>query len=313
MEYAVETNGLVKVYPGGVRALDGVDLRVPEGVVFGLFGHNGAGKTTLLSILIGLVRPTRGTVRVLGIDAVKNSIEVRKRTSVMPEGFGFYEDMSGLSNLVFLAMLDGFDKREAERKATEVIEKVGLSQVAKRKVSEYSRGMKQRLCLAQALLKEADLYLLDEPTAGLDPEGAKMFRELVLELAKEGKTVIISTHLLQEVGSVCSHAAIIRRGKILAQGSFEEIASEIGKSRGYEYEVHVRGDPEALASVLKDADWVVSTSIDKYASKVRVLVNRKADEEIIRLARDAGLEVLSIKLLPADWSEVFDMLHREGV
>ena len=310
MELVVEAEKLVKVYPGGVRALDGVDLRVPRGTVFGLFGHNGAGKTTLLSILIGLVTPTSGSVKVLGIDAVKNSVEVRRRTSVVPEGFGFYEDLTGLANLVYLARLEGMDKEEAERRAMEALERVGLDREARRKVSEYSRGMKQRLCLAQALLKDADLFLLDEPTAGLDPEGASAFKDLVRELVKEGKTVIISTHLLQEVGEVCSHAAIIRRGRILAQGSFDEIAEGIRKTRGYEYEVYVRGNADILASALEREEWVVRVTPLRMEGRLRVLVKREAGEDIMEMARRVGVGVMSIKVLPSDWSEVFDILHR---
>ena len=310
MELVVEAEKLVKVYPGGVRALDGVDLRVPRGTVFGLFGHNGAGKTTLLSILIGLVTPTSGSVKVLGIDAVKNSVEVRRRTSVVPEGFGFYEDLTGLANLVYLARLEGMDKEEAERRAMEALERVGLDREARRKVSEYSRGMKQRLCLAQALLKDADLFLLDEPTAGLDPEGASAFKDLVRELVKEGKTVIISTHLLQEVGGVCNHAAIIRRGRILAQGSFDEIAEEIRKTRGYEYEVYVRGNADILASALEREEWVVRVTPLRMEGRLRVLVKREAGEDIMEMARRVGVGVMSIKVLPSDWSEVFDILHR---
>lgn len=312
MEFAVETEKLVKVYPGGVKALDGVDLRVPSGTVFGLFGHNGAGKTTLLSILIGLVTPTSGSVRVLGIDAVKNSIEVRRRTSVVPEGFGFYEDLTGITNLVYLARLEGMDKETAERRAMEALERVGLDRDAKRKVSEYSRGMKQRLCLAQALLKDADLYLLDEPTAGLDPEGASAFKDLVRGLVKEGRTVVISTHLLQEVGEVCSHAAIIRRGRILAQGSFDEITEEIRRSRGYEYEVYVRGSADVLASALEGEEWVVKVTSLGTEGRLRVLVRGEAGEDIMEVAKRVGVGVLSIKVLPSNWSEVFEILHRGG-
>lgn len=307
VEYAVETVGLVKVYPGGVRALDGVDLRVPRGVAFGLFGHNGAGKTTLLSILIGLIRPTSGTARVLGVDVLSNSLEVRRRTRVVPERFGFYDNMSGLGNLVFLAMLDGFERAEAERRAAEALERVGLSEAARRKVGEYSRGMRQRLCIAQALLREGELYIFDEPTLGLDPDGAKMFRGLVSDLVKAGKTVIISTHLLQEVGGLCSHAAVIRKGRVLAQGSFDEVADAVRERRGYEYEVRVRGDAARLAEALKGEPSVVK--VDASADRLRVLSKGRIDEEIAVAARRAGLEVLSLRLLPSDWGEVFEALH----
>jgi len=309
LEYVVETENLVKVYPGDVKALDGVSLRVPKGVVFGLFGHNGAGKTTLLSILVGLVKPTSGLARVLGLDVLKESVEIRRRTSVMPEGYGFYEDMSGLANLVFLARLEGFDKEEARERAREAIKLVGLEDVAGKKVKSYSRGMKQRLCLAQAFLKDSDLYLLDEPTAGLDPEGASMFKELITSLVKQGKTVIISTHLLQEVGGICSHAAIIRRGKILSQGEFGEIAERVRRVKGYIYEVSAEGALDKFAKLLRKEDWVSETTVVGRKRIVKVVTSREAGGDIMELAGRAGMKVLYIKLLPSNWSEIFQALH----
>ena len=308
MGYAIEVEKLVKVYPGGTRALDGVDLRVPEGVVFGLFGHNGAGKTTLLSILIGLITPTSGTARVLGFDAVRESVEIRRRTSVVPEGFGFYEDMTGLANLVYLARLEGMDKSEAERRAMEALETVGLSHAACMKVGEYSRGMKQRLCIAQALLKDADLYLMDEPTAGLDPEGTAEFRKLVRDMASEGKTVVISTHLLREVGEVCTHGAVIKKGKILAQGSLADITERIRRERGHEYLVTVAGDPAPLAAALKGREWVLE--VERRPNGLRVLTRGEAAGDITDVAKRVGLTVLSVRVVPSDWNEVFEILHQ---
>ncbi|MEM2621145.1 MAG: ABC transporter ATP-binding protein, partial [Thermofilaceae archaeon] len=196
VEYVVETEGLVKIYrdrSGEVKALDGVDMKVPQGVMFGLFGPNGSGKTTLISILVGLQLPTSGTARVLGFDCIRESIEIRKRLGLLPENYGFYEYMTAYENLEYFGRLDGIAENELKQKIREVLEIVGLNEWANAKVKGFSRGMTQRLALAQALLKDPLLLILDEPTLGLDPQGTAMFKDLMEKLVKNGKTVLIST------------------------------------------------------------------------------------------------------------------------
>jgi len=300
VDLAVETQGLVKVYREGrteVRALDGVDLRVPRGSVFGLFGPNGSGKTTLISILVGLLLPTSGTAKVLGLDAVRQSLEVRRRVGLLPEGFGFYEHMTALENLVFFGMLDGLPEAEARARAQEALELVGLSEWAGTKVSAFSRGMVQRLGIAQALLKDPELLILDEPTVGLDPDGVAQFRLLVRELAGRGKTLIISTHLLQEVGSVCTHAAIIRRGRILVQGSLEELASQVRA-----YEVRVSVGAEALARELGSQSGV--TAWPK-GTAVRVAALRDVEGDVESTAARCGARVEAVVRVSPTWEDVY--------
>jgi ABC-2 type transport system ATP-binding protein len=235
--YAVEARNLVKVYGRGsrrVEALKGVSLRVPRGVVAGLFGHNGAGKTTLFNILVGIILPTSGEARVLGVDPVRESVRVRELVGYMPEGLGFYPDMTGRENLRYLAALDGLPRNKAEERVGEVLELVDLVEVADRRVSTYSRGMLQRLGLAQALLKDPELLLLDEPTLGLDPSGTRDFKAMIERLAGSGKTILISTHLLNELGPLCRYGIVIREGRVLAEGYREEVAKglQLGKSPG---------------------------------------------------------------------------------
>ncbi|MEM4805373.1 MAG: ABC transporter ATP-binding protein [Thermofilaceae archaeon] len=239
-EYVIETENLVKVYRdrgGEVRALDGVSLRVPKGVLFGLFGPNGSGKTTLISILIGLQLPTSGTARVLGFDSVRESIEIRKRVGVLPENYGFYEHMTARENLEYLGKLDGIPRSELKQRINEVLELVGLKNWANAKVKGFSRGMTQRLALAQVLLKDPELLLLDEPTLGLDPQGAALFKRMMEEMVKQGKTILVSTHPLHELGYICTHAALIRAGKILAQESLEEL-SRAYREEGVQLRAH---------------------------------------------------------------------------
>jgi len=276
MDFAIETESLVKVYKDGgaeVRALDGVNMRVPEGSIYGFFGPNGSGKTTLISILIGLLLPTSGGAKVLGRDVVKESVEIRRKVGLLPEGFGLYEHMTALENLTFLGSLDDVPPDRTKARALEVLEAVGLKDRANAKVSAFSRGMKQRLGMAQALLKDPELLLLDEPTAGVDPDGAAEFRSIVREINKEGRTVLMSTHLLHEIGMICTHAAVIREGRLLAQGSVDELSHPVRDARGYTYEIRVRsgGDmllqeirrlPETREAELRDGKLVVVAKSD---------------------------------------------------
>jgi ABC-2 type transport system ATP-binding protein len=249
MDFAIETDNLVKVYGGkkeGVRALNGIDMKVPLGSVYGLFGPNGSGKTTLITILVGLQLPTGGSARVLGHDIIKESVNIRRKVGLLPEGFGFYEHMTALENLTFLGTLDDLPPDKVKGRALEVLESTGLKDKAGAKVSTFSRGMRQRLGVAQALMKNPELLMLDEPTVGIDPEGASEFRDLVRGLNKEGKTVLLSTHLLYEIGMICTHAAMIREGKLLAQGTVDELSRPVRDAKGHAYEIHVKSGGDGL-------------------------------------------------------------------
>ncbi|MEM2058722.1 MAG: ABC transporter ATP-binding protein, partial [Thermoproteota archaeon] len=260
MSLAIETEKLVKIYGNKknmVKALNGIDMKVPKASVFGLFGPNGSGKTTLISILVGLLLPTSGSARVLGFDAARDSVEIRRRVGLLPEGFGFYDHMTALENLVFLATLDGVPPDQREERALEALEKVGLKDRANAKVSTFSRGMRQRLGVAQALLKDPELLIFDEPTVGIDPEGAAEFRNLVRRMNREGRTVLLSTHLLYEVGMICTHAAIIREGRLLVQGSVDELYRSVREAKGFRYEIRVKPGSEMPLQEIRSLPGVI--------------------------------------------------------
>lgn len=304
MDYAIEVEKLVKIYRdrgGEVRALDGVDLRVPKGVLFGLFGPNGSGKTTLISVLVGLQLPTSGSARVLGFDAVRESIEIRKRVGLLPENYGFYEYMTARENLEYLGRLDGIPPSKLKERISEVLELVGLREWANTKVRSFSRGMTQRLALAQALLKDPELLLLDEPTLGLDPQGSAEFKKLMERLVKEGRTILVSTHLLHELGHVCTHAALIHKGRLLAQGSLEELSRSYREKRGYAYELAVMGQVEGLLSELKSVAGVTYVALEN--DKVRVRASRDISAELSVVAGKYGVKYL-VPLAPT-WDELY--------
>ncbi len=207
--------GLVKIHPGPVAALKGIDLDIPEGL-FGLLGPNGAGKSTLMTILAGLVEPTAGSVLLDGIDIVANPAFMRERLGYLPQDFGFYPDLTGRAMLEFLLELKGVRGSRGRRVlAEELLERVNLSSAAKRKVRGYSGGMRQRLGLAQAIAGNPRVLIVDEPTAGLDPEERQRFYRLLAELA-EGRVVLLSTHIVEDVATLCPRLAVIKTGRLMA-------------------------------------------------------------------------------------------------
>ena len=207
--------GLVKVYPGPVAALQGVDLDVPMGM-FGLLGPNGAGKSTLMRILAGLLEPTSGSVRFNGSDVLADPAAVRRTLGYLPQDFGFYPHLSGEQMLRHLLVLKGVTSPGGLKKlTTELLDRVNLSFAAKRAVKSYSGGMRQRLGIAQAIAGDPRLVIVDEPTAGLDPEERHRFYQLLTELA-ENRTVLLSTHIVEDVSVLCPQFAVIRGGRLVA-------------------------------------------------------------------------------------------------
>nr|WP_209068310.1 ABC transporter ATP-binding protein [Arthrobacter pigmenti] len=209
---------------GGRNVVNGIDLAVPRGSVFGFLGPNGSGKTTTIRILLGLASATSGDVRVLDQAIPRALPEVLPRVGALVEGPGFYPFLSGTANLLRLDAADRYVPPATRRRRVErALERVGLSQAARKKVGRYSLGMKQRLGIASALLTHRELIILDEPTNGLDPQGTREVRHLIRSLTEEGTTVFVSSHLLAEVEQICSHAAVLSAGALVAQGSLDDL------------------------------------------------------------------------------------------
>ena len=310
MEYIIETENLTKIYGKGkeaVKALDNVSLKVPKGSICGLLGHNGAGKTTLISLLVGLTLPTSGSGKVLGYDIVKESINIRRKVGLLPEGFGFYDDMSALENLIYLGQLDGLSLKDATLKAKEVLEKIGLSNEMNRKVAAFSRGMKQRLGIAQALLKNPELLILDEPTVGIDPYGAKGFRELITSLSKEGITTMISTHLLHEVGMICDYAIILKRGKLLSYGDLKEMIQKVIDKIGLTYEISIKGNIMDLMEKMKNIEGVRKIYIEDNKLIINTSPNKR--ENILQFLREGGIILEYFNERTIGWEEIFMEIH----
>ncbi|MCC5932105.1 MAG: ABC transporter ATP-binding protein [Cyclobacteriaceae bacterium] len=231
--HAIEIHGLTKKY-GDYKAVDNLNLSLSKGEIFGLLGPNGAGKSTTILMLLGLTEPHDGSLRVFGIDPVRNPVEVKKLVGYLPEDVGFYENMSGLENLIYTAQLNGLGKSEAKVNAEEILKRVGLEEHIHKKAGKYSRGMRQRLGLADVLIKKPHVIILDEPTLGIDPSGIREFLELIVKLSKEeGITVMFSSHHLHQVQKVCDRVGIFVKGKLLAVGDVQSLANQLFSENAY--------------------------------------------------------------------------------
>jgi len=222
----IQTTGLTKRYDHQT-AVDHLDFQVVEGEIFGFLGPNGAGKTTTLLMLLGLSRPSEGTATVCGLDPERKAMEVKKIVGYLPENVGFYGDMDAVQSLRYIAELNRIPGSEAEDRIHEVLKLVGLAENGVKKVSAFSRGMKQRLGVAEVLLKQPKVMFLDEPTLGLDPDGAVRLIELIQSLNQErGITVLLSSHHLQQVQKISHRVGIMIKGRMVAAGSVEALARE---------------------------------------------------------------------------------------
>jgi ABC-type multidrug transport system ATPase subunit len=305
--YAVSTTGLTKRFRSGQVAVDSIDLAVPRGAVYGFLGPNGSGKTTTIRMLLGLVAPTAGEVSLLGGLMPDAGRDVLHRVGALVEGPAFHPYLSGRENLARLDAADATaDPRTSRRRAEEALERVGLSAAAAKRYRQYSLGMKQRLGLAATLLQPRDLLVLDEPTNGLDPQGTREVRTLVRELAADGTTVLVSSHLLAEIEQVCSHVGIMSRGRLLLQGDLAEL-----RARG-----------AATVTVLTSAECVrraaeVLTSLGlagvaATATEVCAALGQHAPEDVAQALVAGAVPLRGLAVRRPSLEDVFVELTGEG-
>ena len=232
----IDVKNLTKKY-GDVAAVDHVTYSIEKSEIFGLLGPNGAGKTTTILMFLGLIRPTEGTAVVNGADIIQNPLLARKNVGLLPENVGFYPNLTAKQNLSFYAELAEVPKETAASRVEKLLGLVGLSENREAKVSTFSRGMRQRLGIAQSLVRDPKILIFDEPTQGIDPEGTRDMRELIRLLSKEqGKTVIFTTHLLHEINRLCDRVAIMKQGAVIALGTIPDLRSQINAQEGEDFE-----------------------------------------------------------------------------
>ncbi|HET9513880.1 MAG TPA: ABC transporter ATP-binding protein [Gemmatimonadales bacterium] len=296
---AIEVTGLTRVF-GANRALDGIDLRVREGIVFGFLGPNGAGKTTTLKILTGLIRPSGGTARIFGRNVADATGESRSELGFLPDVPAFYPWMTATDFLQFAGRLFGLDGAVLNERIQTLLGLAGLTGVTTR-IGGYSRGMKQRLGIAQALINAPRLLLLDEPTSALDPIGRKEVLDLIASL--RGKTtVFFSSHILSDIERVCDEVAILSRGRVAAQAPTEELKARSG---GDVIVVEVAGGVAGLRSALEGAAWLSRIEQDGETLRLTVRDLPEARRAVPRAIASAGLELRRFDTGEATLEEVF--------
>ena len=302
---AITTRGLTKRFPGGQVAVDHVDLQVPLGSVFGFLGPNGSGKTTTIRMLLGLIAPTEGDHDMLGSAMPRGAADVLPRVGALVEGPAFYPYLTGRANLARLDAADRtVDARSSNVRIHEALERVGLAAAAGKKYRNYSLGMRQRLGLAAALLRPRDLLVLDEPTNGLDPQGTREVRTLIRELAADGTTVFLSSHLLTEIEQVCSHVAVMSRGRLISQGTLDALRGAASTRVRV-----VTAQPDEAATVLTGLGLVVAeTGPDHVSATLGETESERVTEALVR----AGVGVRELVVERPDLEDVFVSLTGEG-
>jgi len=310
MSAVVETSNLSKRYHETL-AVNALTLTVQEGEIFGFLGPNGAGKTTTILMLLGLTEPTSGQVAVCGFNPTRESLEVKRRVGYLPENPGFYDDISAKENLLYMARLNRIPEDQARRRTADVLEQVGLADDGRRLVKEYSRGMKQRLGIAEVLVKNPTAIILDEPTLGIDPDGAIRILEIIKNLNRQqGLTVMLSSHQLQQVQEICSRVGIIVKGKLIVQGQMDELGKSILKGRQWNFLLEVRGMADGLERDLQSIAGV--DEIEKRPLGWFLRCTSDVRPEVVDTVRRRGLQLLQLRSEDPTLEEIYLKYFREA-
>jgi ABC-2 type transport system ATP-binding protein len=310
MSAVVETQNLTKRYHDKL-AVNALNLTVQEGEIFGFLGPNGAGKTTTILMLLGLTEATSGRASVCGFDPTRESLEVKRRVGYLPENPGFYEDMSAGENLLYMARLNRIPDDEGRRRTSEVLDQVGLSEDGRRLVREFSRGMKQRLGIAEVLVKKPRAVILDEPTLGIDPDGAIRILELIKGLNRERNlTVMLSSHQLQQVQEICSRVGIIVKGRLIVQGQMDELGRAILKERQWNFLLEVGAGPNGLENDLRAINGV--DEIEKRGHGLFLRCTRDVRAEVVSLLARKKLPLLQLRSEDPTLEEIYLKYFREA-
>jgi ABC-2 type transport system ATP-binding protein len=318
----IELTSLTKKY-GSFTAVDNLSLNIGKGEIFGLLGPNGAGKSTTILMMLGLTDPTSGSVRVCGINSTTNPIEVKRKVGYLPEDVGFYDNYTGLENLLYTAQLNNIPLRKAKQNAEQLLEKVGLTNEAGKKAGKYSRGMRQRLGLADVLIKIPEVIILDEPTLGIDPKGVQEFLELIVGLSKEeGRTVLLSSHHLHQVQEICDRIGIFVSGRLIAEGNIQSLSRKLFSDEPLIIEagvnIYSHEDPGSLSddangSRLKDSIKAIEgvRNIDLVNNVLHIGCVRDATEEIVKAIVLSGTGITFLNKKEYGLNDIYNRYFEE--
>jgi ABC-2 type transport system ATP-binding protein len=303
---AIEVDNLTKLFDD-FTAVDHLDFEVKNGEIFGFLGPNGAGKTTTVRMLTGIIKPSSGKVRIMGLDIRQDPIRAKQIMGVVPELSNAYTELTAWNNLQFMAELYGVPGKDARQRAEELLGKFDLYERKDHKVSTFSKGMKQKLIIAMSLMNDPEILFLDEPTSGLDVMSARLIKDMLLELNKEGKTIFLTTHYMEEANQLCSRVAIINHGKIAAIDAPEKLKMRIG---GLEW-VEVSFDMPVDASDFSDLSGVIDIRMS--GDKLRLYTNKpgRTIYQLVDYARSNDLEIVMLNTLTPTLEDVFIKLTEE--
>lgn len=305
----VETQELTKRYDG-TTVVDHLNLQIAENEVFGLLGPNGAGKTTTMLMLLGLTEPTSGSARVFGFDSAREPLKVKRLTGYLPEKVGFYDNLTARENLRFIARLNNIGDAESKRLIEQVLEAVGIAEMTDVTVGKFSRGMKQRLGIADVLVKKPKIAVLDEPTAGLDPEGINQILDLIAGLPQTGATVVISSHRLYEVQRVCHSIGILSKGKMVIEGSLDQLGREALAEGRYIIEVETAGVNPQLIKVINEIVGV--RRVEAKGNLLQISADIDLRAEIAKAIVQNNIPLIQMKIREFSLDDIYMKYFHEG-
>jgi ABC-2 type transport system ATP-binding protein len=304
----IQTEGLTKKF-GGLTAVDDLNIHVEKGEIYGFLGPNGAGKTTTIMMLLGMERPTAGTIKLFGKDLAQNYFEIKRRIGVLSEFQFLYEDMTAKEYLGFFA--DFYEVENPERKIDEVLSRVDLLDRKHELLGGYSKGMKQKLGMARVLLHDPDLLILDEPQSSLDPYGIREIRDIIMEENQKGKTLFISSHILSEIERTCHRVGIISNGKLLAEDDLTHLKHQIANEM--EISVELEGYSDAIASSLEELECVTSAVYEDSRLTVKTTMDDDYRAQISRVIASHGGIVLSMVAKEISLEEAFVIITEQNL
>jgi len=301
--YIIETQNLTKKYDELI-AVDNLNLKIKEGEIYGLLGPNGAGKTTTILMMLGLSEPSDGKVLIDGYNSTTEPIKVKKFVGYLPDNIGFYEDLTGIENLRFIAELNGLPVEGIDKNINKVLERVGLLEVGNKKVGAFSRGMRQRLGIADILIKDPKIVIFDEPTLGLDPEGIEDILNLIKDLSKkDGRTVLISSHLLYQIQRICDRVGIFVKGRLIASGPIESLSAQVFEQDSFTLEFKADGNDEKIKKLIYNIQGVKDVILEN--SKLMIKSELDIREVLMKTMYENGHTILHLKLLERELDDIY--------
>jgi ABC-2 type transport system ATP-binding protein len=305
----IQTIDLTKEY-GSFVAVDHLTLEVQAGEVFGMLGPNGAGKTTTILMLLGLTEPSSGSVRVLGLNPARQPLSVKSQTGYMPDQVGFYDELSAGDNLAYIARLNGIPGSQVTRRVTEALGRVGLEKQAGKRVATFSRGMRQRLGLADVLIKQPRLIIMDEPTSGLDPEASHEFLGMIHSLKEEGITILLASHLLHQVQATCDRVGLFNQGKMVLEGTVTSLAQQV-LGGAFRVQIEAEGVQPAILQALEKVAGVTSARATEPAA-YEITAFQDVRPEAAQAVISAGGRLLRLGTQTESLDDVYSAYFKEA-